>query len=48
MLEKRETRRLSELKGEEERRGWRKLHNEEFHHLYHSSNLIMAFQTRKM
>jgi hypothetical protein len=48
MFEKREVRRLSEPKREELRRGWRKLRIEEFSYLYHSSNLIMAFQTRKI
>jgi hypothetical protein len=35
-------------KSEEVVGGWRRLHNEELHHLYASPNIIMVIKLRKM
>jgi hypothetical protein len=40
--------RLFGPKRDEETGGWRKLHNEELHNLYSSSNIIRIIQSRRM
>jgi hypothetical protein len=41
-------RRISGPKRREVRGGWRKLHNEELHHLYSTPNIIMVIKSRKI
>jgi hypothetical protein len=41
-------RRIFGLKRDEVTGGWRKLHNEELHGLYSSSNIIRVIKTRRM
>jgi hypothetical protein len=41
-------RRIFELKREEETRSWRRLHNEELHTLYSSSNIIRVIKFKGM
>jgi hypothetical protein len=48
MLENRVLRRIFGPKKGEIIRGWRKLHNEEFHNLYSSPNIIRMIKSRKV
>jgi hypothetical protein len=41
-------RRIPGRKGDEMVGGWRKLHDEEFHNLYFSPNIIRLIKSRKM
>jgi hypothetical protein len=41
-------RRIFGLTREEVTGGWRKMHNEELHNLYHSPNIIMMTKSRRM
>jgi hypothetical protein len=47
VFENRVLRRIFEPKGDKVTREWRKLHNEELNHLYHSPN-IRAIKSRSM
>jgi hypothetical protein len=46
--ENRVLRRIFEPKREEVAGGWRRLHNEELHNLYASSNIIRVTKSRRM
>jgi hypothetical protein len=46
MFEKRILRRIFGPKREEVAGGWRRLHNEEFHNLYTSPNIVRVIRTR--
>jgi hypothetical protein len=48
VLEKRVLRRIFEPKRNEVIRGWRKLHDEDFHNLYGSPSIIRIIKSRKM
>jgi hypothetical protein len=48
MSENRELRRIFGSKREEVVGGWRRLHNEELHNLYASSNIIRVIKSRRM
>jgi hypothetical protein len=41
-------RRIFRSKGDEMAGSWRKLHNEELHNLYSSSNIIRMIKSRRM
>jgi hypothetical protein len=48
VFEKRVLRRIFGPKRKEGARSWRRLHNEEFHNLYASSNIISAIKSKRM
>jgi hypothetical protein len=48
MLENRVLRGIFASKRDEVTGGWRKLHNEELHNLYSSSNIIIMIKPRRM
>jgi hypothetical protein len=48
VFENRVLRRIFGPKGDKEREGWRKLHNEELHDLYSSSSMIRIIKSRRM
>jgi hypothetical protein len=48
VFENRVLRRILELKRDERIGGWRKLHNEELHNLYSSSDVIRLIKSRSM
>jgi hypothetical protein len=48
VYENRVLRRISGPKKEEVARDWRRLHNEELHNMYASSNIIMVIKSRRM
>jgi hypothetical protein len=48
VFEKRVLRRIFGPKRDEVIGGWRKLHNEELHNLYCSSNIIRMIKSRRM
>jgi hypothetical protein len=48
VFENRVLRRKFEPKRDEETGGWRKLHNEEFHNLYSSPNIIRMIKSKMM
>jgi hypothetical protein len=48
VFENRLLRRLFRRKTDEERGGWRKLHNEELHNLYCSPSIIRTIRSRTM
>jgi hypothetical protein len=48
VFENRMLRRIFGLKRDEVTGDWRKLHNEEFHNLYSSPNIIRMIKSRKM
>jgi hypothetical protein len=48
VFEKREQIRIFGPKRDEERGGWRKLHNEELHNLYYSPRMIRMIKSRRM
>jgi hypothetical protein len=48
MFENRVLRRIFGPKKKEVVRGWRRLHNEELHNLYPSSNIIRVIKSRWM
>jgi hypothetical protein len=48
VLENRVLRRIFGPKRDEVTGGWRKLHNEELHNLYSSSNIIRMMKSRRM
>jgi hypothetical protein len=48
MSENRVLRRIFGLQRDEVTRGWRKLHNEEFHNLYSSPNIVRVKQSKRM
>jgi hypothetical protein len=48
VFENRVLRRIFGPKRDEATRGWRKLHNEELHNLYSSSNIIRMIKSRRM
>jgi hypothetical protein len=41
-------RRIFGPKRQEEAGGWRRLHNEDLHNLYASSNVVMVIKSRRM
>jgi hypothetical protein len=48
VFENKVLRRIFGPKGDEVTEGWRKLHNEELHNLYPSSNVIRMIKSRRM
>jgi hypothetical protein len=48
VFENRVLRRIFGPKRDEETGGWRKLHNEELHHLYSSPSIIRVIKSRRM
>jgi hypothetical protein len=48
MLENRVLRRIFGPKRDEVTGDWRKLHNEELHNLYYSTNIIRMIKSRRM
>jgi hypothetical protein len=48
VFENRVLRRIFGLKRDEVTRGWRKLHNEEFHNLYYLTNIIRMVKSRRV
>jgi hypothetical protein len=48
VFENRVLRRIFGQKRDEVTGGWRKLHNEEFHNLYSSPNIITMMKSRRM
>jgi hypothetical protein len=48
VFENRVLRRILEPKGDEVKKGWRKLHNEELHKLYCSPRIIRVIKPRRM
>jgi len=48
VFESRVMRRIFRPKMDEVERGWRRLHNEELHNLYASSNVIRVMKSRRM
>jgi hypothetical protein len=48
VFENRVLRRIFGPKEDEVTRGWRKLHNEELHNLYHLPNVISMIKSRRM
>jgi hypothetical protein len=48
VFENRVLRKIFGLKRDEVMGGWRKLHNEEFHNLYSSPNIIRMIRSRRM
>jgi hypothetical protein len=48
VFENRVLRRIFGPKRDEEMGGWRKMHNEEFHNMYPSPNVIIMIKSRRM
>jgi hypothetical protein len=48
VFENRVLRRIFGPKGDEVKRGWRKLHNEDLHNLYPSPSIIRMIKSRRM
>jgi hypothetical protein len=48
MFENRVLRRIFGPKGDEEKGGWRELHNKELHNLYSSPNIFRMIKSRSM
>jgi hypothetical protein len=48
VFENRVLKRIFGSKREEEARGWRRLHNEDLHNLYPSTNIVRVIKLRRM